>query len=188
MRDRETKGGYASGDRTVSELGPIPEALTRPAHHSAAPAPDLQEAIPAKYHVGQAVRMRTGQPDYVSGPVITVEPPNATHAGPVYTVDLYGAGPAHRVRALESQITAAEEPVPPAPRVPDLPCPKCGHTGVSIAYCDACDRRPYTSSIRKYEDDYCSHGDVDHFHRACRRCTYRWKTEDALNPRRVCDR
>jgi hypothetical protein len=31
MADRKTKGGYPSADVTISELGPIPDVLTRPA-------------------------------------------------------------------------------------------------------------------------------------------------------------
>jgi hypothetical protein len=81
---------------------------------------------------------------------------------------------------------SADSPQSSAPTVPDLPCPKCGGSDVNIAYCDGCDLRPYSSTIRKYEDDYCSHGDSEHFHRRCRRCSYQWRTDDVLTPRRVC--
>jgi hypothetical protein len=72
-------------------------------------------------------------------------------------------------------------------RVADLPCPKCGHADVSIAYCDGCALRPLSSLIGN-PDDRCIPGHPEHFHRRCRRCGYRWRTDDALTARKVCDR
>ncbi len=77
---------------------------------------------------------------------------------------------------------------PPMARVPDRPCPKCGDKDVHVAYCDGCDLRPTTSTLGKYEDDRCSHGDPEHLHRSCRRCSYRWRTNDVINARTVCAR
>lgn len=79
--------------------------------------------------------------------------------------------------------TADVTPAFIGPTVPDRPCPKCGSADVSIAYCDGCELRPYSS---KYDDDKCGHGDLEHMHRRCKRCSYQWRTDDVLNPRKVC--
>lgn len=80
------------------------------------------------------------------------------------------------------------EVVPTVPRVADWPCPKCGDPDVHVAYCDGCDLRPTSSALGAYEDDRCSHGDPEHLHRNCRRCSYRWRTDDVRNARTVCTR
>lgn len=46
MNDRKTKGGYPSADIPVSELGPFPEVLTRPAFDSPAHAAKTVQADP----------------------------------------------------------------------------------------------------------------------------------------------
>ena len=72
------------------------------------------------------------------------------------------------------------------PRTSTLRCPKCGYTDTSVEYCDGCMLRPPESIMSKHADDYCRDGDPEHFHRACRQCRYRWKTDDVINPRVVC--
>jgi hypothetical protein len=66
----------------------------------------------------------------------------------------------------------------------DLPCPKCGCTDVRIRYCDGCQLRHYRSNT--LADDQCRDGDPEHFHRTCARCTYAWRTDDAINARVMC--
>lgn len=65
-------------------------------------------------------------------------------------------------------------------RVEDIDCPKCGDSDIHIRYCDGCKKRQYK--------DQCRHGDPEHFHRLCRRCSYAWMTTDAKNPQVVCAR
>lgn len=70
------------------------------------------------------------------------------------------------------------------PSVVDLACPKCGHSDVRIAYCDSSPTlRPWSSVVKSHEDDYCGMHDPEHFHRSCRRCSYRWRTDDTLGRR-----
>jgi predicted RNA-binding Zn-ribbon protein involved in translation (DUF1610 family) len=133
---------------------------------------DLEDAVPAKYDVGQAVRMRTSQPDYVSGPVVAIEPREPGIRQPVYTIDLYGGGPAHRIRALESQIMAADEPVKAPPRVGKLPCPKCGDPDTSMRWC---------AGGYSIQHGHCTISVHEHFHRGCPNCGHRWLTYDVLD-------
>lgn len=74
----------------------------------------------------------------------------------------------------------------PVAKVGTLPCPKCASPDTSMAYCDGCALRPVESIMFKYADDYCRDGDPEHFHRSCRQCGYRWKTDDAIDPRVMC--
>lgn len=67
-----------------------------------------------------------------------------------------------------------------------LPCPKCGSADTSLTYCDGCDLIPHTSLIGNHADDKCRHGDAEHNHRACRMCSYRWRTDDVTDARKVC--
>lgn len=67
-----------------------------------------------------------------------------------------------------------------------VPCPKCGSLDTSMRYCDGCDLIPHTSVIGNHADDRCRHGDPEHNHRNCCRCSYRWRTDDVLNARKVC--
>jgi len=71
---------------------------------------------------------------------------------------------------------------------PLLSCPKCGSADTAIDYCDGCALIPWFSVAGKYPDSKCSHGDPEHFHRNCRRCHYQWRTNDVINPRKVCER
>ena len=71
---------------------------------------------------------------------------------------------------------------PPDPWAPDLPCPKCGGNDTAMRYCDGCNQRPALQD----PDDRCGHGDPEHFHRNCRRCSYRWRTDDVIDARVVC--
>lgn len=73
------------------------------------------------------------------------------------------------------------------PGAPQLSCPKCGHAETGMSYCDGCDLRPSVGFGSKHADDVCDHGDVEHFHRSCARCRYRWRTNDVINPRKVCE-
>jgi hypothetical protein len=74
-------------------------------------------------------------------------------------------------RELEMSHWLATDPEPPIARVADLPCPKCGHTDVSLSYERVC-----------HGWSKCPHwgGQQEHFHRSCRRCSYRWATDDVL--------
>lgn len=61
------------------------------------------------------------------------------------------------------------------PRVPDVPCPKCGDTDVWLSYMAQEPPTECTSSLR------CDwYGGREHFHRHCRRCGYLWSTDDVL--------
>lgn len=71
---------------------------------------------------------------------------------------------------------------------PELPCPKCGTEDTSLDYCDGCALIPWGSVVGKYPDSKCAHGDPEHFHRNCRRCHYQWRTDDVIDPRKVCER
>jgi hypothetical protein len=72
--------------------------------------------------------------------------------------------------------------------VPTLACPKCGHEDTAMNYCDGCGLRPYHAVTGMHADDRCNDGDLEHNHRYCRRCTYRWRTDDVIGARRVCPR
>jgi hypothetical protein len=74
------------------------------------------------------------------------------------------------------------------PTAPLLSCPKCGSGDTAIAYCDGCRLRPYSAYDGKHVDNTCADGDPEHFHRNCRRCHYQWRTNDVINPRKVCER
>lgn len=74
-------------------------------------------------------------------------------------------------------------PIPPSttpppvtyvgPHVLDLPCPKCGHTDVTLHYYGE------YGCTRPSCDQYAG---PEHFHRHCRRCSYEWSTNDVLPP------
>ena len=59
-------------------------------------------------------------------------------------------------------------------RLPDPPCPKCGHPDTAMRYCDG---KPLTRQI----GDRCLEREPDHFHRRCKRCHYQWQTGDVLS-------
>lgn len=90
--------------------------------------------------------------------------------------------------ARELAAALTEDPFAAGRIVADLPCRKCGGNEVSVRYCDGCDLRATTSVLSKYPDDKCAHGDPEHMHRACRRCGYRWRTDDVIDARVVCSR
>ncbi len=69
--------------------------------------------------------------------------------------------------------------------VPTLACPKCGHEDTGMNYCDGCYLRPMRIT-GDYADDKCSDGDLEHNHRWCKRCSYRWRTNDVISARKVC--
>lgn len=58
-----------------------------------------------------------------------------------------------------------------APRVPDLPCPKCGEPDTSMRFCNG----GYSLSW-----GMCVGAAEQHFHRGCPRCKHRWTTHDVL--------
>jgi excisionase family DNA binding protein len=72
------------------------------------------------------------------------------------------------------------------PKTAMLPCPKCSSPETSMAYCDGCALRPPESVSLKHADDYCRDGEPEHFHRRCSQCSYRWKTDDVIDPRIMC--
>lgn len=71
-------------------------------------------------------------------------------------------------------------------KVPDIPCPKCGHDDVRIFYVEA------GYSVFRHDHKMCrdvipDRTDIDgngvldeHFHRTCQRCHYQWPTADVL--------
>lgn len=79
-----------------------------------------------------------------------------------------------------SEVTAAPCTKRAAPRlaesvcVPDLPCPKCGHDSVALAYCAGEGKGLFLPQ------DRCYFGEREHFHRRCMRCNYRWRTNDVI--------
>lgn len=66
---------------------------------------------------------------------------------------------------------AAPEPQDAAPRVSNLPCPKCGETGTMMRFCNG----GYSLSW-----GMCMSDAGEHFHRDCSRCKHRWTTHDVL--------
>lgn len=58
-----------------------------------------------------------------------------------------------------------------APRVPNLPCPKCGTPDTTMRFCDG----GYSLSW-----GMCMGDAGEHFHRDCPRCKHRWSTHDVL--------
>jgi hypothetical protein len=66
----------------------------------------------------------------------------------------------------------APEPQDAAPRVPDLPCPKCGEPDTSMRFCNG----GYSLSW-----GMCMGDAGEHFHRDCSRCKHRWITYDVLD-------
>lgn len=98
-----------------------------------------------------------------------------------YTPTTYGPDDAQRVKFAQAafttasnQLTAALNEDPwtgyPPPQVPDLPCRKCGSADVGIEYCSG----DWLAIAPKNRD-------TSHFHRTCRRCSHRWRTDDALD-------
>lgn len=67
---------------------------------------------------------------------------------------------------------AAPEPQDAAPRVPDLPCTKCGELDTMMRFCSGQYTLHWGSCDAK--------GDAEHFHRECPRCKHRWTTYDVL--------
>ena len=65
-------------------------------------------------------------------------PPSADPADCYRLVTVYG----HRADGECCQTTESTTPLTPA-TAPALPCPKCGHDDVSIAYCDGGEVRSY---------------------------------------------
>lgn len=97
----------------------------------------------------------------------------------------FGATPGgHRRFDLDEVADALERKPLKAVAMP--PCPKCACADTSLAYCDGCALRPSSSFTGRYVDDRCQDGDPEHFHRCCRRCGYRWRTDDVINPRVAC--
>ena len=58
-------------------------------------------------------------------------------------------------------------------RVPDQPCPKCGHDGVGLEYC---------RGGKIHGADVCFWTEPEHFHRQCLRCGFWWRTNDVIKP------
>lgn len=92
----------------------------------------------------------------------------------------FGLTPGGHRRFDVDEVRAAFAKRPAAVRT--LPCPKCASTGTWMTYCDGCILRP-TSSLAggRYRDDYCADGDPEHFHRGCKVCSYRWRTDDVID-------
>lgn len=67
---------------------------------------------------------------------------------------------------------ATPEPQDAPPRVPTLPCLKCGEPDTTMRYCDG--RYSLTWGV-------CADKGGDHFHRGCPRCTRKWITHDTLD-------
>lgn len=71
-------------------------------------------------------------------------------------------------------------------KVPDLPCPKCGHEDVRMSFEDEAEQfSSWHDHCRgvvpmKYSARYERDLFVEHFHRHCQRCRYWWPTTDAL--------
>lgn len=59
------------------------------------------------------------------------------------------------------------------PRVPTLPCPKCGETDTKMRWC--------SGSYSMHWGACTVQEPGDHFHRACPRCTHKWTTYDTLS-------
>lgn len=66
---------------------------------------------------------------------------------------------------------APTEPQDTPPKVPILPCPKCGEPDTTIHWCEG----GYSIVL-----GHCGES-ADHFHRGCDRCGHRWKTFDVLD-------
>lgn len=71
------------------------------------------------------------------------------------------------------------DPVPTPEHPGLLPCPKCTSTDTWMRYCDSCRVRVPRAN--------CRHGEAEHFHRGCRRCSYEWQTNDVIDPEVVCN-
>ena len=67
---------------------------------------------------------------------------------------------------------AAPEPQDTPPRVPNLPCPKCGEADTGMRYCDG----GWTLAWGSCDANEAA----EHFHRRCPRCSHRWATRDVL--------
>ena len=67
----------------------------------------------------------------------------------------------------------APEPQDAPPRVPNLPCPKCGNADTTMRFCSG----GYSLTWGMCAD----HAPAGHFHRDCPRCTHRWTTYDVLD-------
>jgi hypothetical protein len=78
-------------------------------------------------------------------------------------------GPFPEVLTRPAIQTAA--PLPTAPKVPILACPKCGEPDTTMRWCSG----GYSLAHGSCETS------EDHFHRGCPRCTHRWKTFDVLD-------
>jgi len=98
-----------------------------------------------------------------------------------YSPRTYGREDEQRVKFAKAAFTDASTQLtavlsqdpwtgePPA-QVPDLPCTRCGSPDVSIEYCAS-----------DWGAIYPGNRDREHFHRTCRRCSYRWRTDDTLD-------
>ena len=72
-----------------------------------------------------------------------------------------------------------------APRVEDIPCPKCGHDEVRINYQEGGSRYDSAHDRCRLNVGMAERGGdiyAEHFHRVCQRCHYVWATADVLTP------
>jgi ssDNA-binding Zn-finger/Zn-ribbon topoisomerase 1 len=72
---------------------------------------------------------------------------------------------------------APPEPQDAAPRVPNLPCPKCGEPDTTMRWCAGGYSLAHGMCVET----------VDHFHRGCPRCAYRWTSFDILDGGKMDD-
>lgn len=69
-----------------------------------------------------------------------------------------------------------DEPEPFVPRVPEIPCSKCGGDEVRLLYVSGLRNDCGVNSVCWIE----SRSREEHFHRTCQRCHYQWPTFDVL--------
>lgn len=79
-----------------------------------------------------------------------------------------GAGVAPKTVTQRS----TDEPKDAAPKVPLLPCPKCGEPDTAMRWCAGGYSIGYGHCVTTVKD---------HFHRECPNCRYGWKTFDTLD-------